>query len=228
MLRKMLNRMLMVMCVGLMLNPLGSAQSIGKRHDEPQVPPIELSQITLAFAVQNDAGQLVWETPQPGAPNTIPAGAQKLRFVAKVNNRPKGAAIRIRAVLQEVCRSPDEGKQYLARLRHLTESDTTGQQTPGDESDNEVQVIDTDGKIKIEVSVHCNDCVRATCGKECAGRDHLGEGPHSVTLTTSDASDQPRAEVSSMPAKPSSFRVNIMSVCPKGKNKTGRPATQDR
>jgi hypothetical protein len=197
------------------------------RHEGPKTPPIGLSEITIEFFVQDDAGQFSWQSPDAGEPNVIPAGAQRLRFTARVNNRPAGSTVRLRATLQELCPSPDQGKQYLASLRHLTESDPTGEQTD-DKADDELRRIQRDGKVSIEIPVHCEECVRASCGKECPGRDHLGEGPHVVVLTTSDPQSDPvpraaRGAAPAGPAKPSSFRLDVKSVCPKpGAKRPGR------
>jgi hypothetical protein len=219
-----LRKLLPVLCAGLLLIHPGFAQSSGNRHDGPKIPPIELSEITLAFATYNNEGKLVWETPTPQEPNTVPAGAARLRFTAKVNNRPSGSFIRIRAVLQELCPSPDGGKNYLAKLRHLTESDPAS--LSAESTDDESQQIGKDGRVTIEIPVHCDDCVPAICATPCPDRDHLGEGPHLVTLTTSDASQmaaaqrQAGAKQSVAAAKPSSFRLDIKSVCPKAGKKT--------
>lgn len=197
-----------------LLVPLAREPSFAQAHDEPKTPPVELSNISLSFLVQNAAGSLVWESPRPGEPSTIPAGARRLRLTAKVENRREGAQIRVRATLQELCPSPDKGKNYLARLRHLTESDPDGNQTK-DTSDDEVQTIQPGGRIAIEIPVHCEQCVRAACGKGC-DRDHLGEGPHQVTVTTSDPppSDPPSGRATTpLPAKLSSFRLEIKTVC---------------
>jgi hypothetical protein len=216
-------RAVLITFIGLLHISLSFGQS-AKTHDEPKPQPIELSQITLAYAIQDDEGAIVWETPKRDAPNTIPAGATKLRFTAMVNNRPKNSRIRLRAILQETCPSPDTDKPFLAGLRHLTETDPTGQQT-GDTSDDEMQVIDANGRVTIELSVHCEDCVRAACGRECSGRDHLGEGPHVITLTTTDLTTEPKTSQKKQKrstdiAKPSSWRVDIMSVCPKEERKS--------
>lgn len=210
-----LRRLLPILCAGFLLAPSGFAQTPRPRHDEPAVPPIELSEITLEYAVLNEAGSAtVWKTPAAEAPNTIPATARKLRFTAKVVNRPKGSTIRIRAALQEVCPSPDGGKKFLAKLRHLTESDATNA-TP-DPADNEAQVIDQNGRVTIEISTHCDGCVPSACGDSC-DKDHLGEGPHLTTLTTSDPQTSQRASQGkrhAAAAKASSFRLDIITVCP--------------
>lgn len=224
--RTTLYQALLIICGGLIFSAPCFGQSQSRQDDAQEAAPIQLSRIRFAFAVQNQSGQLVWQNPKPGAPNTIPAGAQRLRFTAKVVNRPAGASIRIRALLQELCPSPDAGKPFLARLRHLTETDSTGQQTPGDGTDDEIKVIGPDGGITIELLVHCDDCERAICGKQCPGRDHLGEGPHLVTLTASDSSEASR--MGAPQAKPSSFRMNIRSVCHKSKSAAKRSAKNNR
>lgn len=209
-----LRRLLPILCAGFLLASSGFAQKQRVPHDEPAVPPIELSEITLEYAVLNEAGSgLAWKTPTAEAPNTIPATARRLRFTAKVGNRPKGSTIRIRAALQEVCPSPDSDKKFLAKLRHLTESDATNA-TP-DPADNETQVIDQNGRVTIEISTHCDDCERSTCGNSC-DKDHLGEGPHLTTLTTSDPtpSQQARHGKRQVAAKAASFRLDILTVCP--------------
>src|SRR6185295_13130523 len=116
---------------------------------DTKTPPVELSDIRLEFAVKDDAGALRWESPDPATPNVIPATAQKLRFTAKVTNRPAGSRIRMRAALQELCPSSDSDKPFLARLRHLTETDK------------ELQVIGPDQALSIELPVHCEECVHA-------------------------------------------------------------------
>lgn len=209
-----LRSLLLILCAGFLLAPSGFAQKSRARHEEPQ-PPIELSEITLEYAVRNEVGSgVVWKSPTAEAPNTIPATAEKLRFRAKVDNRPKGSTIRIRASLQEVCQSPDEDKKYLAKLRHLTESDSTN--ATADPADNELQVIGQDGRVTIEIPTHCDDCVHATCGDSC-DRDHLGEGPHDSILTASDPPPAQRTrqrKSSGAAAKPASFRLAIVTVCP--------------
>jgi len=184
----------------LLMIPLGLKPTLAQKKDsmEAPTPPVELSNITFQFAVLDSSGQLKWETPNPKTPNEIPAGTQKLKFTAKVNNRPAGSTIRVKAALQEVCASPDAGKPFLARLRHLTEN----------EQDLEISKT---GQIVIELIVHCEECVHATCGKECPDKDHLGEGPHATTLTVSD----PPTGKNIMAAKPASFRMDVRSVCPK-------------
>lgn len=223
----------LVWVAGLLLAQPANGQQQSSRH-EGATPPIELGEIAVEYLVQNDAGQLVWQSPEPGNPNAIPipAGAQRLRFTASVSNRDNGARIRLRAVLQEVCRSRDRGRQFLTKLRHLTESDPTSQQTDETTDDELLEV--KGGKVTIEIPIHCEDCVRASCGRECPGKDHLGEGPHVVVLTTSDPPpDPPPGPVSRPPggqpatpigpAKPSSFRLDVMSVCPKPRaRKPGR------
>jgi len=219
-----LQRLLLALCTGLLLIQPGFAQSSGKRHDVPKIPPIELSEITLAFATYDASGRLIWETPRPEEPNTVPASAAKFRFTAKVNNRPIGSFIRIRAVLQELCPSPDKDKNYLAKLRHLTESDPAS--LSADPRDDELQQIGKDGKVTIEIPVHCDDCEASVCAAGCPDRDHLGEGPHQTLLTTSDPNyitgkrGQTRTKQLGTAAKPSSFRLDIKSVCPKAERKS--------
>ena len=183
----------------LLMIPLSLKLTLAQRKDSEPTPPIELSEITMEFAVLDASGQLKWETPDPKAPNEIPAGAQKLKFTAKVNNRPGGSKIRLKAALQELCSSPDAGKPFLARLRHLTETEK------------EVEVSRGTGQVTIELAVHCEECVHATCGRECPDRDHLGEGPHVTTLTVTD----PPTGRNTGTAKPASFRMDIKSVCPR-------------
>ena len=185
----------------LLMIPLNLKPALAQRKDSEPTPPIELSEITMAYAVMDERGVLKWETPDPKTPNEIPSGALKLRFTAKVNNRPGGSKIRIKAALQELCSSPDAGKPFLARLRHLTENEK------------EVEVGKGTGQVTIELEVHCEECVPATCGKECPDRDHLGEGPHVTTLTVTD----PPTGRQTQAAKPASFRMDIKSVCPKNK-----------
>lgn len=218
---KILHRLLVIMCAGLLHVSFSFGQTSKPSHDDPQVAPIELSEITLAYAVPNEAGVMVWETPKPDALNAIPSGARKLRFTAKVNNRPTGSKIRIRVILQELCPSPDAGKSFLAGLRHLTETDPTGIQTV-DTADNEVQLINPEGRISIEIPVHCEDCGKAICGKACPDKDHLGEGPHWVVVTTSDSGlegGKGSRKKLSVIAKPSSLGIDIISVCPKEEKK---------
>lgn len=182
----------------LLMIPLGLKATLAQT--EP-TPPIELSEITMQYAVLDASGQLKWETPDPKSPNEIPAGAQKLRFTAKVNNRTEGSKIKLKAALQELCSSPDAGKPFLARLRHLNETEK------------EVEVGKGNKQVTIELTVHCEECVPAVCGKECPDRDHLGEGPHVITLTSTD----PPAGRNTTAAKPASVRVDIRSVCSKNK-----------
>lgn len=219
--RTTLLRLLPLACaLGLLAARPGLGQTQARLHDGATTPPVELSEIAISYYIQNEAGQFNWETPQPAEPNAVPAGAQKIRITARVNNRPSKSTIRIRATLQEQCPSPDAGKNYLARLRHLTESDATGKQT-ADRADDELREVQSDGRVTIEIPVHCDECVHASCGRECPDRDHLGEGPHVITVTTSDPQSDPAARArggraaSSNPAKPSSFRLDIMSVCPR-------------
>lgn len=219
-----LHKLLPVLCAGLLFILPCFGHSSDKRHDEMKIDPIALSEITFEFYTFDSAGRPVWESPKPKEPNTIPASARKLRLTAKVNNRPAGSTIRIKAVLQERCPSPDKGKNYLARLRHLTESDSAS--TTAETTDDEVRTIDANGKVTIEIPVHCDHCERARCGKECPEKDHLGEGPHLVTLTTTD---QPAGDAQQAPTdhaaaavKPSSFRLEIKSVCPKAKKPSAK------
>ncbi len=215
-----IQKMMLALVAGFILVSPGFAQSSGQRHDGSNTSPIALSEITFAYATYDNAGKLVWEIPKPNKPNTIPASAQRLRFTAKVNNRPAGSKIRLRATLQEQCPSPDGGKNFLARLRHLTESDPAG--TTPDPTDDEVHVVGADGRVTIEIPVHCEECGRASCGSQCPERDHLGEGPHIATLMTTDEAspqDGPQASRSAATAKPSSFRLNVNSVCPKAATK---------
>jgi hypothetical protein len=182
----------------LLMIPLGLKATLAQTDP---TPPIELSEITMEYAVLDASGQLKWETPDPKSPNEIPAGAQKLRFTAKVNNRTEGSKIKLKAALQELCSSPDAGKPFLARLRHLTETEK------------EVEVGKGNKQVTIELTVHCEECVHAVCGKECPDRDHLGEGPHVITLTSTD----PPTGRNTAAAKPASVRVDIRSVCSKNK-----------
>lgn len=221
----------------------GLGQKLPGRHEEA-TPPIQLGDITVEYLVQNDAGQFAWQSPEPGNPNAIPipAGAQRLRLTASVLNRDNGSTVRFRAALQEVCRSGKGGRAYITRLRHLTESDPTGGLTGGEATDDELRVVEG-GKVSIELPVHCEDCVRASCGRECEGRDHLGEGPHVVIVTTSDPSPSdpqngPASRVAggqsataAAAAKPSSYRLDVMSVCPKpgaGKSRASKPRPKKR
>lgn len=210
-----LRRLLPILCAGLLLTSSGLAQKPQAPQEEQGIPPIELKEVTLEYAVRDLAGsELVWKAPTAEAPNTIPATTERLRFTAKVVNRPKGSAIMIKATLQEVCPSPDDGKNFLAKLRHLTESDPTNTTDP---ADNELQVIGQDGRVTIEIPTHCDDCIRSTCADSC-DRDHLGEGPHSTTIRASDRPPPPRAkqrkgQVTAV-AKPAYLRLDIITVCP--------------
>ena len=197
---KMIRRgLLLLSCVGLLLTPFGVQLAFSQGKDS-KTPPIELSDIKLEFAVKDgSAGGLRWESPDPATPNVIPATAQKLRFTAKVTNRPAGSRIIMKAALQELCPSSDPDKPFLARLRHLTEIDK------------ELQVTGPDQALSIELPVHCEECVHAVCGCECPDRDHLGEGPHLTTVTVSDTT----VAKNTVPAKPASYRMDIRSVCPK-------------
>lgn len=187
-----------LLCVGFLLLIQPGVKPAFGQGKETKTPPIELSDIKMEFAILDEQGKLRWETPAAETPNVIPAGAQKLRFTAKVTNRPSGSKIRVRLALQEICSSPDANKSYLTRLRHLTETEK------------EVDVSKPNGNFSVELSVHCEDCVHAVCGSECPDRDHLGEGPHQTTLTVSDTA----VARNTTPAKPASVRMEIKSVCP--------------
>ena len=199
-----LRSLLPLLCVAFLLTTLGLEPAFGQAKDT-KTPPIELSDIKLEFAVKDNSGALRWESPDPATPNVIPSTAQKLRFTAKVTNRPAGSRIRMRAALQELCASSDSGKPYLARLRHLTETDK------------ELQVVKPDQPVSIELEVHCEECVHAVCGCECPDRDHLGEGPHLTTVTVSD----PTVPRNTVAAKPASYRMDVKTVCPKKCEKSG-------
>lgn len=218
---KTFGKILMAVCAGLLLVPLGPAPSLGQSRGGVQTPPpIELTGITIEYAVLNDIGDLVWETPGSATPNAIPAVAQRLRFRATVTNRQPGSRIRLRAVFQEVCPMLKTGRRFLAKLRHLTESDP-GNLT-ADPADDEEQTVKPDGTVSIETLVHCDVCPENACGKRCSGnKDHLGEGPHLVTLTATDP--QSASPVSERGAarphethatRPSSFKVELTSFCP--------------
>jgi hypothetical protein len=199
---------LLILCVSfLLLIQPGAKPALGQTKDskETKTPPVELTNIRIEYAVGNASGRLSWESPNPEKPNEIPAGAQKLRFKANVTNRPAGSKIRLRAALQELCSSPDAGKPFLARLRHLTDTEQ------------DVEVSKPDKEVSIELPVHCEDCVHAVCGCECPDKDHLGEGPHLTTLTASDTT----AAKNTTAAKPASVRMEIRTVCPKKCVKSG-------
>lgn len=193
-------------------------------------PPIELSEIKIMYAVENEAGELVWAAPANDKPNVIPAESVRLRFTAKVTTRSPGASIRLRAIFHELCPAPDAGKNFLSKLKHLTETDPGGL-TP-DPADDEEQIIKNDGTVTIELTVHCDVCAEASCGKRCQeARDHLGEGPHLLGVTPSD----PPPEGSSGPtnaarhegtavAKTSTIRVDLKSVCPAQRKPRGKRA----
>jgi hypothetical protein len=187
-----------ILCVGLMLLINLGVKPVFGQGKGSITPPIELRDIRLEFALLDASGELYWGTPDPKTPNQIPAGAQKLKISAKVSNRPPGSQISVRAGLQELCPTPDVGKPFLTRLRHLTESDQ------------EVEVKSATEEIAIELTVHCEDCVHAICGCECPGKDHLGEGPHVIIITVSD----PPPAKNTLRAKSASFRMDIVSVCP--------------
>lgn len=212
-------------------------KSPGRHEGAAAAEPILLGDITVEHQLHNDAGQLVWRSSKSDNPNAIEiqSGALRLRLTAAVKNRVDGSRVRLRAALHEVCRSKDRGKQYITRLRHLTESDAHGDRT-GEKTDDELRVVEA-GKVSIELPVHCPDCVRAECENEgCEGKDHLGEGPHVVIVTTSDPppSDPPPGPQTApasrtagptqavSPARLSSYRVDLMSKCPKpGEGKAG-------
>jgi hypothetical protein len=228
-------KLLSVACAGIMFIAYIPTPSFTQQTGSTPPAPIELSGITFEYAVLDSTGQLVWATPQADKPNVIPSEAQRLRFKATVNNRAPGTRIMLRAILQEVCPSPDAGKRFLSKLRPLTETDH-GDQTP-DPADNEEQVVQPDGTVSIELLVHCDACIKSACGKKCgAYRDHLGEGPHIVDITTADAPSAPR-EISlqgarhsgSTSALPSTLRVDLMSVCTTPQRQRGRrPAPRPR
>jgi len=202
--KTILRSLLPLLCAGFLLTPLGFKPAFGQ-DKETKTPPIELSDIKLEFAVKDSSGALRWESPDPATPNVIPSTAQKLRFTAKVTNRPTGSRIKMRAALQELCASSEPSKPFLARLRHLTEIEK------------ELPVVKPDQPLSIELEVHCEECVHAVCGCECPDKDHLGEGPHLTTVTVSDAT----APKNIVPAKPASYRMDIKTVCPKKCEKPG-------
>ena len=190
--------LLLLLCTGFLLTLFGPKPAFAQGKDS-KTPPIELSGIKIEFAIKDPSGALRWESPDPQTPNVIPSTSQKIRFIAKVTNRPPGSRITMKVALQELCGSPDSDKPFLARLRHLSEADK------------EVQVLRPDQELSIELTVHCEECVHAVCGCECPDKDHLGEGPHLTTLTVSDTTS-PR---NTIPAKPASYRMDIETVCPK-------------
>lgn len=222
---KTFRKMLTALCAGLLLIPYGPASALDQTDGGDAPPPIELRGITIEYAVLNDTGGLVWETPSPATPNAVPNVSQRLRFRATVTNRRPGARIRLRALFHEVCPPPDAGKSFLSKLRHLTESDP-GSLT-ADPADDEEQSVKPDGTVSIEMLVHCDDCAENSCGKKCGrDRDHLGEGPHAVTLTTTDgpppSTGGQRAAArlhETHEAKPSSFKVDLVSFCPAARRK---------
>lgn len=228
-------KLLSVACAGLMFIAYVPTPSFAQQTRSTPPAPIELSGITFEYAVLNSTGQLVWATPTLDKPNVIPSESQRLRFKATVNNRAPGTRIRLRAILQEVCPSPDAGKRFLSKLRPLTETDL-GDLTP-DPADNEEQVVQPDGTVSIELPVHCDACPESACGKRCgAYRDHLGEGPHIVDLMTTDQPPAPREtslqaarRSDSASALRSTLRVDLMSVCPAPQRQKGRrPAPRPR
>lgn len=219
---------------GLLLVALAAEPSLGQQTAGSPAT-VELSGITFEYAVLDSSGNLVWETPSPDKPNVIPAEAQRLRFRATVTNREPGARVRLKAVLQEVCPSPDAGKKFISKLRRMTETDP-GNLTP-DPADDEEQVVKTDGTVSVELLVHCDTCGESVCAKKCGDhRDHLGEGPHVVDLTSTDAgttsarsSSAASRQSDSAPPGASSVRMDLSSVCqmpqrPRGK----RPAPRRR
>jgi hypothetical protein len=223
MISKTFRKLLLVAYAGLLLVAHGPTPSLGRQTGGTPPAPIELSGVTIEYAISNEVGDIVWVTPAPKTPNVIPSETQRLRFRATVTNRPPGARIRVRAILQEVCTGFDGGKPFLAKLRHLTETDP-GNATD-DPSDDEEQVIKQDRTISIEIPVHCDACGETSCGKKCrADRDHLGEGPHVVTTTTTDpppASGGESRAATTGAARPSSFRVEVRSVCPAQRKPSG-------
>jgi hypothetical protein len=224
-------KLLPVACAGMLLTAHGPTPSLSRQAGGTPPAPIELSGITIEYGIPNDVGDIVWAAPSPAKPNVIPAESERLRFRATVNNRLPGARVRLRAILQELCPAPDSGKPFLAKLRHLTETDP-GNSTV-DAADDEEQVIKADRTVSIEIPVHCEACGATSCGKPChADRDHLGEGPHVVTVTTTDpppASGGESRTATAGEARPSSFRVDVRSVCPAHKKPSGKPgATPQR
>jgi hypothetical protein len=226
-------RLLPAACAVLLFVALAAEPSLGQQTAGASAP-VELSGITFEYAVLDSSGNLVWETPLPANPNVIPAEAQRLRFRATVTNREPGARVRLKAVLQEVCPSPDAGKKFISKLRHMTETDPGGL-TP-DPADDEEQVIKTDGTVSVELLVHCDTCAESACAKRCRDhRDHLGEGPHVVDLTGADAgttsarsSSTASRQSDSAPPGASSIRMDLSSVCqmpqrPRGKRPAPRP-----
>jgi hypothetical protein len=212
-------KLLPVACAALLFIALAAEPSLGQQTAGSPAP-VELSGITFEYAVLDSGGNLVWETPATDKPNVIPSEAQRLRFRATVTNREPGARVRLKAVLQEVCPSPDAGKKFISKLRHMTETDP-GNLTP-DPADDEEQVVKADGTVSVELLVHCDTCTESVCAKKCGDhRDHLGEGPHVVDLTGADAGTTSTGTSSlaarhsdSAPAAASSIRMDLSSVCP--------------
>lgn len=227
---KILRKLTLAVSAGLLfiLHVPESSFAQEARHDSSA--PIELSEIKIMYAVENEAGELVWAAPAQDKPNVIPAESVRLRFTAKVTNRSPGSGIRLRAIFNELCPSPDAGKNFLSRLKHLTETDPGGL-TP-DPADDEEQTIKSDGTVAIELTVHCDVCAEATCGKKChESRDHLGEGPHVLDVTPSDGPSEGSSEPTNAArhegvAVPrlSSFRVDLKSVCPAQRKPRGKRA----
>lgn len=232
--RTTLRKLLLAVFAGLLFILQVPGSSLAQQAGRTTPEPIELSRITVEYAVQNGEGDIVWGAPANDKPNVIPAESVRLRFTARVTNREPGARIRLRGIFHELCPSPDPGKNFLSKLKHLTETDPGGA-TP-DPTDDEEQTIKSDGTVVIEIVVHCEGCAKATCGKKCGEyRDHLGEGPHVLGVTATDAPPSGSsvttvaARHEGATAKPSSFRVDLKSVCsaqrkpqPRGKNTTRR------
>ncbi|HEX8145590.1 MAG TPA: hypothetical protein VF591_00185 [Pyrinomonadaceae bacterium] len=227
----MLRKLLPAVAAGLLLILHAHTSSLAQTRS---TAPIELSGITIEYALQGPGpGDVKWHTPPSDKPNEIPAASVRVRFRATVTNRVPGAKVRLRAVFQDVCPSPDPGKKFLSKLKHLAESDPGGV-TP-DTTDDEAQVIKPDGTVAIELLVHCPGCGEAECGKKCGEhRDHLGEGPHILGVTTSDVPPDDTSGLTagarqSGTARPSTFKVNLMSVCPEHSKPRGkRPAGRRR
>lgn len=233
--RTTLRKLLLAVFAGLLFILHVPGSSLAQQAGRTTPEPIELSGITLEYAVVNEAGELVWGAPSSDKPNVIPAESVRLRFTAKITNRLPGVRIRLRGIFHELCPSPDPGKKFLSKLKHLTETDPGGL-TP-DPADDEEQTIKSDGTVVVELVVHCEVCGEAKCGKKCGEyRDHLGEGPHVLGVTTSDAPPSGSSGTAgaarhegAAAAKPSSYRVDLKSVCPaqrkpqpRGKNTTRR------
>jgi len=230
-----LRKLLLAVSVGLLLMLHVPTSSLAQQAGRTTPAPIELKGIIIEYAVPDATGDLVWKTPEPGKPNVIPAASERLRFKATVTNRQPGARIKLRGLFQELCPSPDPGKKFLSKMKHLTETDPGN--VTADPADDEEQVIKPDGTVAIEIVVHCETCGAVECGKRCGQhRDHLGEGPHVLGVTATDAPPPARPEsggsarhAETTGAKPSSFRVDLMSVCPEhSKPRGGRTTTLRR